>query len=214
MTKPEPQIAVRGVGRVRRTPDVADLVLVIEAQRPTATEARDVAAGTADRVLDALRDAGIAPPDLRTAGIDVQPAWEHDDRGRARRVGFTVVHRLAARVRDLDAVGRTLDAALDRGATGVEGVALGIADPTDAETDARRLAVADARQRAETIAAAAGVRLGALLTLSEGVSLAPPGPHGGREMRFAMAADASTPVEAGSLEVSVAIEGIWELAAG
>jgi uncharacterized protein YggE len=116
-------------------------------------------------------------------------------------------------VRDLDAVGRTLDAGLDAGATGVDAVILGIADATAAETDARRLAVADARRRAETIAEAAGAAIGRLLTLSEGVSLPPPGPRGFKEMRFAMAsADAATPVEAGSLEVSVAVEATWELA--
>jgi uncharacterized protein YggE len=165
-------------------------------------------------VIAAVKDAGVAPADVRTAGIDVQPAWEHDDRGRARRTGFTVTHRLAARVRDLAAVGRTLDAGLDAGATGVDAVTLGIADATAAETDARRLAVADARQRAGTIADAAGTSVGRLLTLSEGVTLPPPGPRGFKEMRLAMAADAATPVEAGSLEVSVAIEATWELVGG
>jgi uncharacterized protein YggE len=214
---PEPfpaRIAVRGVGRVVRPPDIADLTLVIEAIRPTATEARDVAATTAGRVIAAVKGAGVAAADVRTAGIDVQPAWEHDDRGRAHRTGFTVTHRLAARVRDLEAVGRTLDAGLDAGATGVDAVTLGIADPTAAETEARGLAVADARRRAETIAGAAGTRLGRLIALFEGVSLPPPGPRGFKEMRFAMAADAATPVEAGSLEVSVAIEASWELAQG
>jgi uncharacterized protein YggE len=208
------RIGVRGVGRVFRPPDVADLTFVIEAIRPTATEARDVAARTADRVIAAVKGAGVADADVRTAGIDVQPAWEHDDRGRARRTGFTVTHRLAARVRDLDAVGRTLDAGLDGGATGVDAVTLGIADPTAAETDARRLAVADARQRAETIATAAGTAIGRLIMLTEGVTLPPPSPRGFKEFRMAAAMDAGTPVEAGSLEVSVAVEATWELGAG
>ena len=210
-----PRVAVRGIGRVRRAPDIADLTLVVEVIRPTATEARDGAARIARAVTDALRTAGVADPDLRTAGIDIQPAWETDDRGRSKRSGFTVIHRVAARVRDTDAVGRTLDAALDAGATGVDLVQLGIADPSDAETEARRLAVADAKARATTIAGAAGATLGALLAISEGVALQPPSPkRAGREMAFAMAADMGTPVEAGSLEVSVAVEAAWELAAG
>ncbi|HEX5015173.1 MAG TPA: SIMPL domain-containing protein [Candidatus Limnocylindrales bacterium] len=208
------RVAVRGVGRVVRPPDVADLTLVFEATRPTATEARDIGATTAARVIAAVKGAGVGNADIRTAGIDLQPAWEHDDRGRASRIGFTITHRIAARVRDLDAVGRILDAGLDAGATGVDAVTLGIADATAAETDARALAVADARQRAETIARAAGTSLGRLISLSEGVTLPPPNPRGFKEMRFAMAADASTPVEAGTLEVSVAIEATWELAGG
>lgn len=210
-----PRIAVRGVGRVRRAPDVADLTLVVEVIRPTATEARDGAARIARQVTEALRTAGVVDEDLRTAGIDIQPAWESDAQGRSRRSGFTVLHRVAARVRDVEAVGRTLDAALDAGATGVDLVQLGIADPRDAETEARRLAVADAQARAATIAEAAGAVLGPILAIAEGVALAPPEPkRGGRAMAFAMAADAGTPVEAGSLEVSVAIEAAWELIPG
>ena len=102
-----------------------------------------------------------------------------------------MLHRVAARVRDVEAVGRTLDAALDAGATGVDLVQLGIADPRDAETEARRLAVADAQARAATIAEAAGAVLGPILAIAEGVALAPPEPkRGGRAMAFAMAADA------------------------
>ena len=51
-----------------------------------------------------------------------------------------------------------------------------------------------------------------LVLVTEGVSLPPPGPRGGREMKFAMAAaDVTTPVESGSLEVTVAVEVSWEL---
>jgi uncharacterized protein len=214
-TPAEPaQIAVRGVGRVRRQPDVGDLTLVVEAIRPTATQARDLAATSATRVIAALRTAGLADEDLQTVGIDVQPSWEHDDRGRARRTGFTVTHRIAARVRDLDSLGRTLDAALDAGATRVDGVTLAIGDTSTAETDARRRAVADARTRAETIAQAAGTSLGRLLTLSEGVAVQSPGPLRAREMKLAAAADVATPVESGSLEVAVAVDATWELNEG
>src|SRR4051812_6034374 len=169
-----PRIAVRGIGRARRTPDIADLTLVVEVIRPTATEARDGAARTARQVTDALRAAGVTDEDLRTAGIDIQPAWESDAQGRSRRSGFTVLHRVAARVREVDAVGRSLDAALDAAAPGVDLVQLGIGDPREAETEARRLAVADAQARAATIAEAAGASLGPLLAIAEGVSLEPP----------------------------------------
>lgn len=208
-----PTVTVVGLGRVERTPDLAALTLVVELARPTATEARDAAARVATDVLAALRAAGVAEPDARTAGLDVQPHFEPDARGMHRRSGFAVVHRIAALVRDVDAVGRVLDAALDAGATGVEGVDLRLADPAAAEHEARELAVADARARATTIAEAAGHRLGALLEIGEGGAGGEPRPMA-RTARFAMAAEAAaTPVAAGRLDVTVAVMATWRLEA-
>jgi len=86
-----------------------------------------------------------------------------------------------------------------------------LGDPTPAAEEARRLAVADARARAHTIAAAAGLRLGRLVAVVEGAPLPSPMPR--PEMRMAaFAADAATPVLPGRIEVTVAVSAQWELA--
>ena len=103
-----------------------------------------------------------------------------------------------------------LDAGLEAGATGLDGVTFLLADEAAAAEEARRAAVADARRRAETIADAAGGRLGPLRGMVEG---APPVPGPWREARMAMAAsaDAPTPVLPGRIEVSVTVTAEWEI---
>ena len=208
-----PRVSVTGTGRVRRAADTAQATFVVDATRDTAAEARSVAATAAQAVLDALARAGIATGDVRTAGIDVSPNWEHEDNRPVRR-GFTVTNRIAAMIRDLEQVGRVLDAALESGATGLDGVTFQLAETGPAETEARRLAVEDARARASTIATAAGMTLGTLVGIAEGGA---PVPLARREMRMAaMAADspAPTPVLPGSIEVTVSVNAEWELAPG
>ena len=130
------------------------------------------------------------------------------------RTGFTVTNRIAATVRDLEAVGRVLDAGLGAGATGLDGVRFRLADEAAASEEARRAAVADARRRATTITEALGGGLGALIAVSEG---APVGPSPLLEAKraFAVAAmDAPTPVVPGAVEVTVTVSAAWELLPG
>jgi uncharacterized protein YggE len=75
------------------------------------------------------------------------------------------------------------------------------ADPSAAEHAALEAAVAAARAKAEVIAAAAGVRLGAVRRIEEEADGGPPMPKIGM-MRLAEAADAGTEVAAGDLMVT------------
>jgi uncharacterized protein YggE len=202
-------VRVSGTGRAGRPADLARAVFVAEAIRNGAAEARSAAAVIAGTVIAALLDAGVAAADVWTAGLDVSPNWEHDGT-RMVRNGFTVTNRIGVTIRDLEAVGRVLDAGLEAGATGLDGVTFLLADEAGAAEEARRGAVADVRRRAETIADAAGGRLGPLRGIVEGAP-ASPGPW--REARMAMAAppDAPTPVLPGRIEVSVTVTAEWEL---
>jgi hypothetical protein len=204
-------ISVPGVGRVERAPDLAHATFSVEATRPSAAEARATAAGIAEAVIAALHGAGVAAPDLQTASLDVAPAWEQQERGSSVRAGFTVSTRLLAVIRDPDGVGRIIDAGLDAGATGLDGVTFRLADPDGAAAEARGLAVIDARARAAVIALAAGRPLGRLVAVVEGE----PAGRGPRPMArmMAMASDAGpeTPVLPGRVEVLVSVVAEWEL---
>jgi uncharacterized protein YggE len=209
MTEGRPTVTVAGTGRASRPADVAEATFVVEALRPSAAEARAAAAAVANAVLDAVRGAGVGAADLRTAALDLSPAWEHDGT-RMVRTGFTVTNRIAGTVRDLDVVGRVLDAGLGAGATGLDGVRFRLADEAGAADEARRAAVADAQRRAATIADALGSRLGPLVSVSEGAP-AGPGPLREAKLAFAAAADVPTPVLPGTVDVAVTVTAEWQL---
>jgi uncharacterized protein YggE len=202
-------ITVNGTGSSGRPADRAAATFVAEATRDSATAARSAAAGIAAAVIGALRAVGVAEADVTTAGLDVTPNWEHDG-NRMTRNGFTVSNRIAVTIRDLEGVGRVLDAGLAAGATGLDGVSFHLADETAAAEEARRAAVADARRRAVTIADALGGRLGPLRAIVEGAPAGPSPMLKGRMM--ALAADAApTPVVPGRIEVTVTVTAEWEL---
>ena len=109
-------------------------------------------------------------------------------------------------VRDIDSVGDVVDAATAAGATNVNGITFRVDDPTAAEAQAREAAVADARAKADQLAAAAGVTITGVLTMSESGGQAPQPIYFEREMAAGAAMDtAATPVQPGQVELSITV---------
>jgi uncharacterized protein YggE len=86
----------------------------------------------------------------------------------------------------------------------MDGLTFRLADPAAAEREARRLAMADARSRADVLAAEGGLQIEGVSDIVEDGAARPPIPFPKAD-RMMVAADAATPVEAGALEVAVGV---------
>lgn len=199
----ESGITVTGAAEVRAAPDVLVVTLGVEAIAPRASEARARASEAMVRLLAVLREAGVQARDTQTASVSLQPNYDYNSsEGRTLR-GYTAAQSVTVTLRDLERSGETIDAALEAAgdAARMNGLRFGFSNPADLLLRARREAVADARFRAETYAAAAGVALGEVLSI---VEAAEPGvrpvPRGMLEAK-AMAA----PIESGEEGVTSSV---------
>jgi uncharacterized protein YggE len=196
-------IHVVGVGEATAAPDMARLTLGATAEADAADSASGAASEIMARILAALREAGIADPDLRTVSIDLSPVYARGDAPTI--IAWRARQRLEVVLRDVAALGPTLDAALAAGATDVERVQFDHSDQTALRDAARRAAVADAFASARLLAEAAGVALGQLQSLTLG------GGHHPEAARAAVMADiaGATPVAPGTLSVSAAVSAVF-----
>ncbi len=202
---PEPgSIVVSGTGRIAVTPDVADLRLGVAVSRPTVDAARSEAATLMAAILAAVDAAGVPRKDVRTSLLSVQPRYDYRDGKPPTLTGYELANVVEVTVRDLARLGDVVDGTLGAGATSLDGLSFRVADPAPAEREARLLAMAEARSRADVLAEAAGLAIDAVTGIVEGVAVPPPGPRMKTD-RMLMAADASTPVEAGSQEIAVTV---------
>jgi uncharacterized protein len=113
---------------------------------------------------------------------------------------------VVVKVRELSRLGALLDRAVAAGANEVDGPAFSRADPAPEEARALAAAVRAGRAKAEEMARAAGVRLGALLELREG-GRGRPGPL----MTRALSAGAETPVAPGQIAFENQVEMVFAL---
>lgn len=204
-------IVVSGAGRVAVAPDVADLRLGVSVSRDSVAAARADAATTMAAVLAAIRSAGVADRDIRTALLSVQPRYEYRDGKPPRLAGYDLANAVEVTIRDLGRLGDAIDGALGAGATSMDGLSFRLDDPTEAERTARTAAVTAARARAEVLATAAGVTITGVSDIVEGGAPPMPFPRAKAE-RMMLAADAPTPVESGSTEIAVTVTVTFRIA--
>jgi uncharacterized protein YggE len=198
----EHTISVSGTGKVSLTPDVADVSLGVTVQRDRVSTARDEAARIMQAVIAAMHGLGIADADIKTTQLYVSPMYDYT--GQNTITGYQISNIVSVHVRDLDTLADVIDQSVSAGATDVQGVTFDVADRTAAERDAREAAVRDARARADTLAAAAGVTITGVASISESSSTPWPWPVRG------LAQDASgapTPIQPGTavLTIDVAV---------
>lgn len=196
-----PSIAVTGEGRVSLIPDTAEVVLGVERQAPAAGDALAAAAEAMAGLLEALEAAGIPREDISSSGFSLYPQYDYDrgtSSGEPRLVGFRVTNSVRALVAAPDRVGAVVDAAVAAGASRVQGVRFFVRDGEAAHHQALELAVQNARQRAEVLARAAGVRLGRPIRVTEEAAS---GPVGQVRLAASPEAAAATQVPPGTLEL-------------
>lgn len=201
---------LHATGEARRAPDQAVLTLGVTTTAATARGASRDNAVRADRLVAALKAAGLTGRDLQTSRLSLAPRYAEGSEGSARVVGYEAQNQVVAVVRDLSALSGVVDAAAEAGATDLGAVAFGLADPQAAQDEARRDAVRRLDAQARLYAAAEALRLGRLVNLTETGADAgePPRPM----MAFARKAGASTPVEPGEIVVRVEVSAVYELA--
>ena len=196
-------IVTTGTGRIAVEPDTAELRLGVGISRPTVGEARTAASDAMTAILAALAGAGVERRDVRTTILNVQPRYDYRDGKPPRLTGYDLANLVVVTVRDLGTLGGVIDGALAAGATSLDGLAFRVDDPSDAERAARTAAVAEARDRAQVLAEAAGVTIAGVSDIVEG-GATPIWPQP-KAARALLAADTATPIESGTTEVSVTV---------
>ncbi len=206
---------VRTAATVQRSvqPDLATVTLEFTADGATPAQAGSRLAGRADSLRRALATLGIPRDSL------VNRSRWYWWRGRIETMpGLYRAHdAIEVRIRDLSKLGAVLDTAMGRGITDISGVNFTASDITAVQYDALREATVRARRRAEIIAAASGLQLGRVLSLSTQADYAElyrSDDFGFSEATVAtrtLAEGSATVVVQPSVPVSVTVYGRWEL---
>jgi hypothetical protein len=197
----ERTVSVSATGSVAAEPDMAHVTAGVVAEADTAKEAIARNSAAMAKVVSGLKGAGIAAKDLQTTSLNVEPRYTQAKDGKAATIsGYRVSNQVRLTVRDVKKLGDVLDQAIAAGANQINRISFDIANAETIKDEARKQAMANARRRAELYVAAAGVKLGPVVRISEAVSEASP-----RESVAPRAMAASIPIEAGTrvLEVEV-----------
>ena len=159
---PMDTITVTGSGLSYGAPDIARVSLGVEAANEDVLTAVDDANARMNAVIQALIAAGVAAEDIRTENYSIYQERYYGPEGPSADTPslYRVSNTVLITVREIDRVGELLSTAVASGANIVNYMQFDIANRSALESEARDLAVADARARAEQLAATLGLAVG------------------------------------------------------
>lgn len=214
--QPPALISVTGEAHISVPPDLAQIDAGVTTDARTAREASDINNAAMGKVLLALKSAGLEEKDLQTSRLSLQPQYSQPQLSGKPGVppaitGYRASNHVTIRLYDLTKIANVIDTLVTAGANEVGGINFMVAQASKLLDDAREQAIADARRKAEIYAKAAGVTLGAPISISE---------EGAAEPLFRarlagkMAAAAPVPIAQGEETLSITVGVAWAIKQG
>ena len=207
-TASQRSVTVTGTATIKASPDEPVISLGVQTQANTAQGALSDNAAKMTKVLASLADEGIAKDDIATSYVSLYPTY--DPNGQTI-TGYQAQNQIDVTVRDLSKVGHVIDAAVGAGANLSNGITFQLSDQNQGMDQALADAVKNARDKAETLAAAGDASLGEVITIQEGSAPNyPPIPYA-KAFDAAAGASVPTPIEPPTIQTQVTVTVTWAL---
>jgi uncharacterized protein YggE len=198
-------IQVTGTATVSSAPDTAILVLAVQTQATSATQAAADNAATMTNVLTVLGNLGIDKSSIETSSYTLMPVY--DQTTSSKLIGYSVRNAIQITLKDFSLVGKALDAAVTAGANEVQGITFTLSDSALANLQKQGLvqALQDADAQARATASNLGVSIVGPISVSPGYVFQP-------NLRTYSAAAQSTPIQPAALQVTVTVQVTYQFA--
>lgn len=160
-------LSVNGRGQVSLSPDIAYVTIGVHTEADDVSQAVQQNADQVASVMAALADMGVAAQDMQTSNFSLYTGDRYDPiTGQSTGKYYSVDNTVNITVRDLANMGNLLDGAISAGANSIWGVSFDLEDKVASLAEARDAALADAMSEAQALAAAAGLTLGNVVSIS------------------------------------------------
>jgi uncharacterized protein YggE len=206
------RLDVTASGQVSRIPDIVRIEAGVNTEAPNAAEAMRQNQARMERVRAALTRAGIADRDTQTSSFELEAVYRNNAFGRQDLTGYRTSNQLFIRLRDPSTSGRVMDALVAEGVNDIRGPILGFENVDASLDEARALAIAAARGRADLYARGLGMRVKRAVYVSEeGGNYAPRNEASSLMNSASVAATAASTIDPGGRKITATVSVVFEL---
>lgn len=194
------EINVNGAGVVMVKPDIGIINIGVETSNADSKKAQEENNKLSQQIIAALKNAGVKEEDIKTAYYNMyREQYYNPTENKYQQGDFKVSHSFEVTVKDIDKVGSTVDTAVNAGANNINHIRFTVSNPEQYYNEALKLAVNNAKGKADTIASTLGVKIGKPMKVTES-SYSDVNYNKYMDVRMEAAMD-STPISAGELEI-------------
>lgn len=206
-------ITVSGDGKATAQPDTADISFSVVSQGKDPAALSDDNNKKINAAISFVKSQGIDEKDITTAGYNLNPNYTWDPKtGVSSITGYTLSQTVNVKIHNFSKTAGVIAGLAPLGINQIGGVSFSIDNPEAVMQQARKDAMAKAKEKAEDIASAAGLSLGRVMSVSESQSGGVPLPY------MALSAGAATDqkavpptIEPGTQEVDISVSLTYEL---
>lgn len=204
-----PQISVTGEGKVKIVPDQAVVTVGFQNSGKDANEVKNLNDEVVDRVIKFLKKSGISATDYKTNNVSLYKGYDYEK----KKSNFQASQTLIITLKDLSKYDYIMMGLNDVGVNSINGVEFKSSKIEDYESDARKKAILNAKQKAQDYVSVLGQKVGkALLITDNSQSYFPQPMYKGNMM--AMASDGGAQRETlavGELEINTNVSVTFAL---
>ncbi|WP_066639704.1 SIMPL domain-containing protein [Desulfolucanica intricata] len=202
-------ISVNGQGIVKAKPDQAVVTIAVITEDKTAKQAQHENGQLVNKAVQALKSIGIAEQDIITQNYNLQPRYNYGEKTAPIIVGYTVQNEIIVTVKDTDKLGNVLDIAVSNGINRIRNISFCVDNDQELKVKALKMAVVDARAKADVIAASLGMQIVGVKSASGNWGTNNPGPFYYAKEVQADAGLGTTPINPGEIEITAYSEIVF-----
>jgi uncharacterized protein YggE len=218
--KPANTISVSAEGKIKAVPDLATVNIGVMTQGNTAAEVKDGNNTKINKIIEFVKAQGISSEDIKTSQFSFYPQqnWQN---GKGTIIGYQGDQTITVKVKGVDksqdVLEKILDGSVNSGANQIQGVNFGYENPENVQQEARKLAIDNAKTKAQGLAKEAGLTLGKVVSIAETGSYMPgvmsyaDSAYGMGGGGVAMQKSVAPNVEPGSQEITESMTVVFEV---
>jgi uncharacterized protein YggE len=161
--KQVPQIIVSGEGKIKVIPDEATISATVETKGNNAKEVKQKNDEQIEAVLKLIKKMNLAPADYRTQRVALNPQYDYEK----KKTTYNATQTIEIIVRDLNKYDELMEGLVNQGINRIDNVVFQSSKLAQYESDARKLAMKDAKHKAEDYVSVLGQKVGRAMTISD-----------------------------------------------
>ena len=159
-------VSTSGEGTVKAVPDMAEITFSVYSEGADAKTVKDKNSEDNNRVIDFLKSEGFSDESISTLNLGMNPVYDYSSGSQIVK-GYEMETEIKVSDIELSKLGDIIDASVDNGINSIQSIDYFVSDYDEQYSEALKLAVDDARAKAETLAEAGGVEIGDVTVISE-----------------------------------------------
>ena len=209
LTAPEGTLRVQASASVNVVPDTAQISLGMSVVKPELSAAQEEANTIVNALVEALANLGVEKSDILTSNYSISPQRDYANGDGTNVTGYYVSNNITVKLDDFALLDTVIDTAVQAGANEVYGVSFDVKDRSAYYRQALGDAVGAAQEKAQLLAQAAGVTLGAIASISEESTIENYARYANMADSVAEAGSAKTSIQGGELSVTAQVELVY-----